>query len=179
MGFEKLSLKARALRCLALREHSRLELTQKLLAHEQTPGELSQLLDSLEAKGYIDTQRVIDSVLHRRAARWGAARVRQELQAKGLDGDAVNEALAGLKDSEQARAQALWESRFGSVALDLAARAKQTRFLLTRGFSAEVVRRVVNPRRGADSDVAQDAHALSDNRRSNSVNTLVGNPDEN
>ncbi len=149
MGFEKISLKGRALRYLSAREHSRLELAQKLKSHEETPGELDQVLDELEAKGFIDAQRVIDSVVYRRAARWGASRVRQELQAKGLSGeaaDAVETALAHLKDTELARAHALWQRRFEGVSPDLAARAKQTRFLLTRGFSSDVVRRVVSGR---------------------------------
>lgn len=179
MGFEKISLKGRALRYLAAREHSRRELEQKLQAHEETPGELAQVLDELEAKGYIQAQRVIDSVLFRRAARWGAARVRQELQSKGLAGEAVQAALATLKESEQARARALWERRFGGTASDLQARAKQTRFLLARGFSAEVVRRVVNSRREDDSSSGHEASALSDNRGLTNVATPFGSSDEN
>ena len=76
MGFEKPSLKGRALRLLAQREHSRAELQRKLAAHEETPGELAQALDELQAKGFIDEQRVIESVIHRRAARLGASRVK-------------------------------------------------------------------------------------------------------
>jgi len=115
MGFEKISLKGRALRYLSAREHSRQELAQKLKSHEETPGELAQVLDELAAKGFIDAQRVIDSVVYRRAARWGTSRVRQELQAKGLYGEAavaVETALAHLKDTELARAHALWQRRF-------------------------------------------------------------------
>ena len=65
MGFEQISLKGRALRLLAGREHSRAELEKKLKAHEAEPGELQRALDELQAKGFIDEQRVVDSVLHR------------------------------------------------------------------------------------------------------------------
>ena len=153
MGFEEISLKGRALRLLAGREHSRAELQRKLSPHETGPGELAKALDELEAKGFINEQRVLESVVHRRAARLGAARVRQELQAKGLDPQAVAEAVAGLQDSEEARASEVWRRKFGQPPIDAAARAKQMRFLLTRGFSAEVVRRVV---RGAPADDTED-----------------------
>ena len=74
MGFQKLSLKGRALKLLAAREHSRSELEKKLASHEEVPGELAQALDELQAKGFISEQRVVESVFHRRAGRLGAAR---------------------------------------------------------------------------------------------------------
>lgn len=149
MGFDQISLKGRALRLLAGREHSRAELQRKLSAHETEPGELARALDELEAKGFINEQRVLESVLHRRSARLGASRVRQELQAKGLDPQAVAQAVADLQPSEEARAREVWRRKFAQPPVDAAARAKQMRFLLTRGFNAEVVRRVV---RGAADD---------------------------
>ena len=153
MAFDQISLKGRALRLLAGREHSRAELQRKLSAHETEPGELVRALDELEAKGFINEQRVLESVLHRRSARLGAARVRQELQAKGLDPQAVAEAVAGLQGSEEARAREVWRKRFAGPPADAAERAKQMRFLLTRGFGAEVVRRVV---RGTPADDSED-----------------------
>lgn len=153
MGFDQISLKGRALRLLAGREHSRAELQRKLGPHETEPGELTKALDELEAKGFINEQRVLESVVHRRSARLGAARVRQELQAKGLDPQAVAEAVAGLQDSEEARAREVWRKKFGETPGDANERGKQMRFLLTRGFSAEVVRRVV---RGAPAMDAED-----------------------
>ena len=143
MGFDQISLKGRALRLLAGREHSRAELQRKLAAHETEPGELNKALDELEAKGFINEQRVLESVVHRRSARLGAARVRQELQAKGLDPQAVAEAVAGLQDSEEARAREVWRKKFGEPPRDAAEHGKQVRFLLARGFRSEAVRRVV------------------------------------
>lgn len=153
MGFDQISLKGRALRLLAGREHSRAELQRKLSTHETEPGELTKALDELQAKGFINEQRVLESVVHRRSARLGAARVRQELQAKGLDPQAVAEAVAGLQDSEEARAREVWRKKFGAAPSDAAERGKQMRFLLTRGFSAEAVRRVL---RGVPAEDAED-----------------------
>ncbi|MBL0421224.1 recombination regulator RecX [Ramlibacter sp. AW1] len=137
------SLKGRALRLLSMREHSRAELERKLARHEQEPGQLQRALDELQAKGFIDEQRVLESVLHRRAGRLGALRIRQELQAKGLAADQVSQALAQLKPTELARAREVWRKRFDGPAADAAGRARQSRFLAARGFGAEVIRQVI------------------------------------
>jgi regulatory protein len=147
-GFQP-SLKGRALRLLSQREHSRAELERKLAPHEEVPGELAKALDELQARDFINDGRAIESVVHRRAGKWGAAKVKQELTTKGLTGEAVAQALAGLKDTELRRAQEVWRKKFGSPAPDPQTRAKHMRFLLTRGFSAEVVRQVVS---GAGED---------------------------
>ena len=149
MGFQALSLKGRALRLLAGREHSRAELERKLAAHETEPGELARALDELQAKGFINEQRVVESVLYRRASRLGASRVKQELQAKGIGAEAVAEAVDQLRATEVERARAVWRKKFGEPATDAAGRAKQMRFLASRGFGAEAIRRVVA---GEDTD---------------------------
>jgi regulatory protein len=140
----QLSLKGRALRLLSTREHSRAELERKLAPHEEEPGQLRRVLDELQAKGFIDERRVVDSVLHRRAPRLGVARIRQELQAKGLAPDAIAEAVAGLQSTELQRAREVWRRKFDAIPTDAAQRAKQARFLAARGFGGEVIRRVLN-----------------------------------
>lgn len=148
MGFDAISLKGRALRLLAGREHSRAELQRKLGPHETEPGELARALDELEAKGFVNEQRVVDSVLHRRAGRLGAGRVKQELQAKGIGAEAVAQAVEALRGTEVERAREVWRKKFGEPAADAAGRAKQMRFLASRGFGTEAIRRVV----GGDAD---------------------------
>ncbi len=141
---QPLSLKGRALRLLAGREHSRAELVRKLAVHEEESGQLASILDDLEAKGFISQARVIESVIHRRAARFGAARIQQELAGKGLEAQAVAEAVARLKGSEFERAREVWSRKFGGQApQDPKERARQARFLMARGFSGELVRRVL------------------------------------
>jgi regulatory protein len=138
-----LSLKGRALQLLAQREHSRAELLRKLAAYEQSQGQLQAILDELQAKGFINEERVIESVVHRRASKLGAARIRQELQAKGLPPEAMAQALAQLKGTEMERAREVWQRKFGQAATDPKEHARQTRFLMSRGFAAEVVRKIV------------------------------------
>ena len=145
----QLSLKGRALRLLGGREHSRAELERKLRKHEEEPGQLARVLDELQAKDFISEQRVVDSVLHRRAPRLGAGRLRQELQAKGIDGELVSEALQQLRGTELARARDVWQRKFGQPPQDAAERGKQARFLAARGFGGEVIHRVLG---GADED---------------------------
>ena len=101
---------------------------------------------------FINEARVVESVLHRRSAKLGAQRIKQELQAKGLDAEAVSEALAPLQDSERARAYAVWRKKFGAAPQDAQAAARQMRFLASRGFSGDAIRRVVSDGYQEDND---------------------------
>ena len=144
-----LSLKGRALRLLSGREHSRAELERKLAAHEKEPGQLARILDELQARDFINEQRVVDSVVHRRSGKLGALRIRQELQSKGLDGEKVQDALGRLRSTELVRAREVWARKFDALPADPAERGKQARFLAARGFDGDVVRRVLS---GSDPD---------------------------
>ena len=137
------SVKARAVSLLAQREYSRQELTDKLTAAQASPEEVEQALAQLEAKGLVDDARVVETLVNRRSGKLGASRLRQELQAKGVSADLVAETMAGLKGTELARAQAVWQKKFGQLAATSAERNKQARFLASRGFSGDVVRQVV------------------------------------
>jgi regulatory protein len=111
-------------------------------ADEADPGtEVDALLDWLEAHGYLSDSRFVESRVHARAARQGTTRIRQELARHGLALDP--EQAAKLRETEFARAQAVWQRKFGEVAPDARGRAAQARFLAARGFAADVVRRIV------------------------------------
>lgn len=150
-----LSLKGRALKYLSAREHSRVELVRKLRPHTEDPAEIDRVLDDLEARGWLSAERFVESVIHRKAARYGTARIRGELNGHQLPDDTVRAALSALKDTELQRAHDLWLRRYGAVAETPQELAKQMRFLAARGFSGEVVRKVV---RGA-SDTHDDHEA--------------------
>lgn len=139
-----LSLKGRALRYLAAREHSRAELERKLAPHEETPGQLAQVLDDLEAKDFISEARVVESVINRRAAKLGASRIRQELQDKGLDAEIVDSAIAALRSTEIERARKVWSRKFDSPPGNSAEWARQSRFLASRGFGTEAIRKALS-----------------------------------
>ena len=143
MAFAVPSLKGRALRLLSQREHSRVELERKLAKYEEEPGMLARALDELTAKDFISEARVVESVVHQRAPRLGALRVRQELAQKGIAPEAIAEAVATLQATELERAREVWRRRFREPAQDAAGRAKQARFLLARGFSGAVVAKIL------------------------------------
>ena len=144
MALDQPSLKGRALRLLSGREHSRAELERKLQRFEEEPGSLALALDDLQAKGFISEQRVVESVLNRRAVKLGASRIKMELQAKGLAPEAVADAVTSLRASELERAREVWRKKFGQQPADAAERARQMRFLAGRGFGGDTIHRVVS-----------------------------------
>jgi regulatory protein len=153
MGFGKssltLSVKGRALRYLSQREHSRQELARKLArfvedtADASAQVQIATALDDLSAKDLLSDARAAASVLNAQGARYGSRRLKQTLQSKGLDAELVSSTLAQARQTELARAREVWRRRFGVVAEDAAARAKQMRFLAGRGFDGDIIRRVV------------------------------------
>ncbi len=155
MGFGALSVKGRALRYLAQREHSRAELERKLartvtdLPEASAQAQICAALDELAHKGLLSETRTAQAVLDGQGRRFGARRLRQTLQAKGLAPELVADTLQQARSTELDRAREVWLRRFGQPPADVAERARQMRFLAGRGFEADVIRRVVQ---GADDD---------------------------
>ena len=149
MAAQQLSLKARALRFLSMREHSRLELGRKLGKYAGEGDDIDALLDFLEQNNWLSQERFAESLIHRKASRYGASRVVAELQSHGVCGEALQELKAGLAGDETARACEVWRRKFGEVATDPAERNKQMRFLMQRGFSQSAVRTAI---KGAPDD---------------------------
>jgi regulatory protein len=149
MAAPQLSLKARALRFLSMREHSRLELGRKLSRYAEEGDDIEALLDLLENNNWLSQERFSESLIHRREARFGNSRIVAELQSHGVNGEALQELKAGLADSEIARACEVWQRKFGTVAADQQERNKQMRFLMQRGFSQRAVQKAL---KGVDFD---------------------------
>jgi regulatory protein len=153
-----LSVKGRALRYLAQREHSRHELERKLARFVEDQPELpaqvqiANALDDLAAKDLLSDTRAAQSVLNGQGVRYGSRRLKQTLQGKGLDADLVTSTLQQARATELERAREVWRRRFGEVAADAAGRAKQMRFLAGRGFDGDVIRRVMRAALSRDED---------------------------
>jgi regulatory protein len=113
-------------------------------------AQIAQALDELAAAGLQSEARVADAVLRVQGARFGSHKLRQTLQAKGLDGDLISRTLALGRASEFERAAEVWRRKFGKPPADAAERARQQRFLAARGFGGDVIRRVVQG--GGDDD---------------------------
>jgi regulatory protein len=146
------SLKGRALRLLSNREHSKHELAQKLKQHAQSEDELLQVLEWLQVKGFINEQRVLESIIYRRAPKLGYARVARELQEKGLAAHAVTDAVKELKETEAERAKNVWLKKFKTPAQSIADKARQMRFLMSRGFAPSVVIQLLNEQTAFDNE---------------------------
>lgn len=112
------------------------------LAPDLLPSLIDQLLEWLREQKYLCDQRFIVSRLHVRQARFGMQRIQSELAQHGLSlGEEDRQHLA---QTELNRAHEVWARKFGDTpATEPAARAAQTRFLAQRGFSGDIIRRVL------------------------------------
>lgn len=138
-----ISLKARAVGYLSRREHGREELARKLAAYAEETDDVQAVLDGLEKDGWLSTERFAQGLVHRRASRQGTARIVQELRQHGVDDNQVAELRDQLRSTEYDRALEVWRKRFDVKPADRAAYAKQARFLASRGFAHDVIRRIV------------------------------------
>lgn len=141
---EPASLRVRVLKLLARREYSRLELKTRLSSDRADPEELESLLDDFEEKGWLSEQRLVDAVVQTRRPRFGTVKVLHELKAKGVSEDGLARAREALAASEISAARGVWQKKFGNKPASFSERAKQARFLAGRGFSADVVRKVLD-----------------------------------
>jgi len=137
---------------LARREYTRHELTLKLAPHAESEAEIAQVLDDFTQRGWLSEQRAAEQMVHARRSRYGMARIRRDLQAKGVDAEVVSTTVAALKDGELEAAGAVWRRKFKALPAGPAERAKQARFLLGRGFSTEVITKLL---RGLAKDEAE------------------------
>lgn len=136
-------LRARALRLLARREHSRAELARKLASRAESPEALADLLDSLEQKKQLSDARYAEARVRQLSRKYGAARIRQDLKANGVGGDIVD-GVSG--EGELERARAILDRKYRSPVSTREERAKRMRFLQSRGFSSDVIFRLLSAR---------------------------------
>ena len=156
-GVVLLSLRQRAIRLLAGRERSRAELIKKLAEHG-TADEITVVLDELTELGLLSDERFAASYVRSHAARLGRSRLAQTLRAKGIGSELAAEQLdtqlaTETDNDELQRANALWTRKFGQVPKDAKEWAKQARFLQYRGFSTDVIRRILRDAKEAASAI--------------------------
>ena len=146
----ELSLRARALQYLARREYSRAELHEKLSRYAITdadlhphsvdlPVDLNALLDDLETRGWLSNERAVTQLIRVKGNRFGTQRIVHELRQKGIPEELIESALPNLRESELATAREVWQKKFGVLPLDHHEKAKQMRFLQSRGFNLGVI----------------------------------------
>lgn len=133
-------LRARALRFLARREHSRGELARKLAAHAASRETLDSLLDGLAENKQLSDERYAEQRVHQLARKYGAGRIAQELRGKGLSDETIAAATAAAKASDLERAAEMLRRKFRDPAQSREERARRARFLQGRGFSYQIIR---------------------------------------
>ncbi len=143
------SLRERALRLLARREHSRAELAKKLQVHSRPGDDLEALLDDLSRRKLLSDERYAESRVHALSRKFGAARIAHELRSKGLDKGLAEKASSAARATEVERAREVWRRKFRLAPKTREERARQMRFLQSRGFSFDAIRAVVG---GGDAD---------------------------
>ena len=139
-------LRERALRHLARRDHSRAELAHKLADHG-SPEEIEAVLSRMAELGLLSDARYAEAWVRSKAARYGSARLRSELGRRGLSRELVDAAItAECVQSELERARTVWSGKFGAPPTDAREWARQARFLQTRGFAVDVIRKLLKER---------------------------------
>lgn len=140
----KMTLRARAMRYLSIREYSPKELAKKLAPYLEDGDDLMGLIQWLGDQGFLSEERFAEAYVRRRSARYGSGRVLRELEMHGVDDRTLDEAKSVMAEDEFERAFSIWQKKFGSKPADVSEKARQIRFLVQRGFSGDIIRRVLN-----------------------------------
>lgn len=138
------TLRERALGLLARREHSRVELARKLDTAGFDRDEIGILLDAFEAKNWLSDQRFAESYVADHRARSGSIKLAYDLRQRGVPSSIIEELLNNSRDSELERARAVWQKKFGTPPANAAEKGKHIRFMQSRGFTSEVIRRAIS-----------------------------------
>ncbi len=139
----EITLKARAIRYLSIREYSVKELKQKLTPFVGETDDLPTLLEWLQLQGFLSESRFVETYVRRRAAHYGNARILRELQEHGISDVVLHHAKSVGLENELDRARQIWLKKFGQKSSNAKERARQIRFLQQRGFSSEIIRQVM------------------------------------
>ena len=143
VGFAETSpesaLRARALRLLARREHSRAELRRKLAPHVEEGVDLDALLDDFTKRGWLSEERFVEQTVRAKSRRFGPLKIAHSLREKGIGEAEIAQAVALAREGESESLESAWRSRFGRIPADAAEKARQVRFLQGRGYSLQSI----------------------------------------
>ncbi|MDP1529408.1 MAG: recombination regulator RecX [Rhodoferax sp.] len=140
---EAADLRERALRLLARREHSRAELVRKLERAGFARHDIAPLLDEFEAKNWLSDRRFAESYVADHRARAGSVKLAYDLRQRGVPDSIIEAVVSDNRDSELDRAREVWQKKFCTAPADAAEKARQIRFMQSRGFTPEVIRRAI------------------------------------
>lgn len=173
----EVNLLAKAVAILSSREHSEKGLRERLLRYTDDVDAINAVISRLQRENWQSDERFVSTFVQSREHRWGNQKILQALSQHDLDSEQLSELKEDLKESEYQRAREVWIKRFGAkygvdlydteISVDYESldeaeqesfeaqakdKAKQMRFLASRGFSADVVYRVVNSHGAPEED---------------------------
>ena len=139
---KKSDLRERALRLLARREHTRVELAQKLSRYVEEDDDLNGLIEDLAQSGLVSDQRFAEHFINAKQKRFGHLKIAHELKSKGVDAESIVRLTVTSREQELESARKVWQKKFPSLPANAAERAKQMRFLQGRGFTNDTIFRL-------------------------------------
>ena len=144
----QVSLRQRGLDYLAKREYSVAELAQKLTSvarqYELDTEEIPKIIEDFKKRNWVSDTRFTEQILHARKSKFGSARIAHELREKGVSDELISEAVQDVKENELANAKAVWRKKYHAPPTSREEWAKQARFLQSRGFGFEIIKKVIN-----------------------------------
>lgn len=154
-SFQPKSLRQRALEYLGKREYSYAELSQKLKSQilkngaEETDGssaseQISVILDDFKTRGWLSDKRFTEQMVHARQVKFGVNKIAHELRQKGVSQDLIADAIEKVKECELDSAKEIWQKRFKTTPANRDEWTKHARFLQSRGFGFDVIKKVLN-----------------------------------
>jgi regulatory protein len=133
------SLKAQAVRLLARREYARDDLEQRLIAKGAARDEVAAVLDELSSQGLLSNERFAHALVAQKSGSYSRRSIRGELKRKGISGEAIEGAIGEATIDDDAAMLALWQRRFGAPPANDREKARQIRFLQSRGFALSAI----------------------------------------
>jgi len=146
------SLRQRALEYLGKREYSYVELWQKLKPFAEESDDIPALLEDFKKRGWLSDSRFTEQMVHARKAKFGSARIAHELREKGVAAHLIENAIEQVKDNELENATEVWRKKFKTSPSNREEWAKQARFLQSRGFGFDLIKKVLNAKHAQEND---------------------------
>ena len=135
----------KALDLVSRREHSRHELRQKLNKRfPETMPIIEEALDKLVLNNILDDERFVEMYLNARARKgFGPKKIEMELYSKKVDSMLIGNAIEAYESWTENAANELKKKFKGIKPTDYQSKMKQKQFLFNRGFSTQIIERIL------------------------------------
>ena len=129
------------------REYSYTELGQKLktyLEEDEDFEVITAILEDFKTHGWLSDARFTEQIVHARSHKFGASKIANELREKGVSAELIESAIEQVKDNELDNAKEIWRKKFKKSPDSRDEWARQARFLQSRGFGFDIIKKVLN-----------------------------------